>query len=375
MQLSFRGLAFTLFSGLIALLAGGCRETPQAQPPAPDLVDVARLEPADFEMRQPVSGLLEPRRASTLAFETSGRVEEVLVDLGDAVEEGQVLVRLDTQFLETALEQARLNEELARKNLERAEKLSAGGATTAEQLDQLRTRARLAEQRLREAELTLERATLRSPFTGRVRRVLVEVREFVSPGTPAVEVLDLTPMQLTVTVPESKIARVKPGAPARITFDALGTREPREVTVSRVAPGPAGEAPLFEVEIELPNEDGNLVAGMLGTGHVVTGELRDVWRLPLNALIVREGRSAVMTARDGHAHLLTLPEGYRRNRGFALVPAETWPEFAQAGALPLIVRGHKTLRPGAPVQIYEEPAPPRDVEPDDMVPITRAPGE
>ncbi len=346
-------------------------QKPVATPPRPALVEVTPLEVTDFELREPVAGLLEPSRETTLAFETGGQVAEVLVDLGDEVNEGQPLIRLNTELLETALEQARLDAELAEKNLSRIRQLREQGVSTQEEFDQVQTQAQLGLQREREAQVRLDRAVLTSPFAGRVREVYVEVKEYVSPGAPAVELLDLTPMELSVTVPETEIAGIEPGDLVRLNLRALGPGY-REATVSRVAPGPVNEAPLFEVEIDMPNDDGKLIAGLLGTGYVITGIVEDVWAIPLEALIIRRGQTAVMVAIDRRARLLPLPDDFRKNRGFALVPAGFWPDMPQPDGLPLITRGHKALRTGAPVEIYEENLP-EDLEPRPLEKLEPAP--
>ncbi|MBI2841124.1 MAG: efflux RND transporter periplasmic adaptor subunit [Acidobacteria bacterium] len=202
------------------------------------------------------SGYVTPRRKATVAAKITGRVMEMLVDEGMAVEAGQVLARLDDAELRAQLEVERANREVAaravdeaevtradaERTLWRARELREKGFATQEDLDRASTaldasRARLALSRQqhqaasRRVELTeteIGNCTVRAPFAGVAISKDAQPGEIVSPmsagggftRTGISTIVDMSSLEIEVDVNESFIARVKPGQPVDAILDA-----------------------------------------------------------------------------------------------------------------------------------------------------------
>lgn len=202
------------------------------------------------------SGYVTPRRKATVAAKITGRVIEMLVDEGMAVEAGQVLARLDEAELRAQLEVERANREVAARAVEeadvtradaertlwRARELREKGFATQEDLDRAATaveasRARLAlarqqhqaaSRRVELIETEIGNCTVRAPFAGVAISKDAQAGEIVSPmsagggftRTGISTIVDMSSLEIEVDVNESFIARVKPGQSVEAILDA-----------------------------------------------------------------------------------------------------------------------------------------------------------
>lgn len=271
------------------------------------------------------NGRIESKLVDVAAREPL-RIKEILVDEGDTVQPGQVVVRLDTVTLDAELAEAKAKVaaaqervaiakaaivkrqseiELAKIEVERARKLVQERAASQREYDLRQTAlqtttAALAEEeaRLQTAKQEIEvaqanvatiqtritDATLRSPVRGRVLYRLAEVGEVLAPGGKALTLVNLEDIYMEIFLPSEEAAKVKIGSEARITLDYAPAGRAAVGYVSFVSPE-AQFTPkqvetrsersklMFRVKIRLPEE---LVAsyieyiktGVRGVGYV-----------------------------------------------------------------------------------------------------------
>jgi len=186
------------------------------------------------------SGNLALSSTEDVAFEMAGTVQEVLVEEGDSVEEGQVLARLDTSEreseltgLERAVLQAKINLKNAKLALERAEEDDNADPLD---IDMKELQVTLAEGNLDDAEEALEEATnaspeVTAPFDGFVTNVNVRGGDEVKKGTVAATIADPDKFEVDILVSEMDISEVEKGGRATLQADAIsGITFPAEVT-------------------------------------------------------------------------------------------------------------------------------------------------
>jgi RND family efflux transporter MFP subunit len=202
------------------------------------------------------SGYVTARRLATVSAEITGRMQEVLVEEGMAVEAGQVLARLDTTLAKAELGIAEGNVKSARGALNAAvadeaeaqralarirgvkarEYVSIADNTRAEaaaqaaaaRLTQAQGNLRAAEETLARAKVLLDKHEIRAPFAGIVTTKDAQPGEIVSPAaagggftrTGVCTIVDMKSLEVEVEVNESYISRVKPGQKASATLDA-----------------------------------------------------------------------------------------------------------------------------------------------------------
>ncbi|MBS7663188.1 efflux RND transporter periplasmic adaptor subunit [Pseudomonas lalucatii] len=238
------------------------------QPMPVQLVAVER-GPVETLVANTRAGTLKSCRRSRLSFNIGGQVSELLVDEGQQVKEGQVLMRLRqddrlarVQEAEARLaakrnarEQACRQARLDQRDFQRLERLAARKLLAADRLDQAETRAGLAHLActssaalIREAEASLalqrallDQANLRAPFAGTVAQINGELGEFVTPSPPgiptppAIDLIDDSCLYVDAPIDEVDAGRVRIGMPVRISLDAFRGRS-FAGQVSRIAP-------------------------------------------------------------------------------------------------------------------------------------------
>lgn len=229
----------------VAVLSCGSESEPAAEH------RVATVQRGNLTVEITASGNLALSVVEDLAFEMAGTVEEVMVEDGESVEEGEVLAKLDTSewetelmTLERTLLEAKINLENAELALEQAEgdtsTTTTGDitpkTTDPEEIEILELKVELAEARYEDAEGALEEALNASPeiiapFAGFITTVNVKGGDEVKKGTIAVTLADPNKFEAEILVSEMDIYQVEVGGAATVEADAFsGISLPAEVT-------------------------------------------------------------------------------------------------------------------------------------------------
>ncbi|MXW67905.1 MAG: efflux RND transporter periplasmic adaptor subunit [Gemmatimonadales bacterium] len=243
------------------------------------------------------TGTVEPIRVIEVKSQAGGEVLDLPVELGDNVEQGTLLVRIDPRDVNNAhaqaqadLDVAEAQADVAERQLERIEALHESDIVTSEELESAilsaaNARASLvrATTNLELAEDKLDDVTLRAPITGTVVERTVEQGQVVTGtrdltgGTVLMRMADLTEVQVRMLVDETDIGRLQPGLPADITVEAYPNRTFRG-SVLKIEPQAVVEqnVTMFAVLTRISNEDDLLRPGMNADVEVVIGRQADV---------------------------------------------------------------------------------------------------
>ena len=219
-------------------------------PTAPITVEavVARMQPLVEEV--PVTGTIHPLRQALLSAEVEGLIEELHADIGDRVEKGDLLLKLDPELSaisrDAALaEVARVRETLAdsRRRLAELQQLVSKNHVAETLVESLGSEVRERSAQLQAAQVETERlsALLRrhqveAPFSGTVSLREVDVGEWVEPGTALFELVDTDALRADFQVPQRYFSRIQPNTGIRVTLDdgeTLVARVEHRVPVSR----------------------------------------------------------------------------------------------------------------------------------------------
>ena len=230
-----------------------------AAPSGPPQVRVATLDVENRASQLVLYGRTEGLRNVTLKAETQGQVAEVIVPKGQAVNKGDVIVRLDMDDRAARLEEARALLEQNQINYDAARKLSKEGYKSRLKLAEAKAGLATATARLKSIEQDVARTEIRAPFTGVVNDVPVETGDFVDVGAPAAQVVDLTAIIVTAEVAERYAPSVRAGSIARVRL-ADGRTFPGLLRyVSRVSDV---NTRTFQAEVLIESPDGTIAEGM-----------------------------------------------------------------------------------------------------------------
>jgi membrane fusion protein, multidrug efflux system len=221
-------------------------------------VTVARADAGRFEVWREYSGDVSGIREAIVRARSEDQIAAVLVSVGQAVRQGQVLVRQAGEVAGARARQAEAALQQAERNVERLRPLHEAGALSDQDWDHARTQFALAQADLAAARDSL---VLTSPLAGTVTEVPARPGMIPSSGEPLVRVADLRRLLVRLRVSAGQAAELRTGQPARIPGrDAIGR-------VRGIALQAEPATRLVEVEVEFPREAG-LILGTLATVEV-----------------------------------------------------------------------------------------------------------
>lgn len=347
-----RAGALALACALALSACKGGNGDAQAKAPDKNEVESVPVEVAKASRRSVAASYtgtapLEARGESQVVAKTSGVALSVLVEEGQHVRAGQVLVRLDSaraslQSAQSAAQMHKLQNEFAR-----AQQLMSQKLISTADYDRIRFDLENARAVNRLANLEVSYANVVAPISGVVASKSIKPGNFVQINTPIFRIVDTSRLEMVLNVPEREMATLKAGLPVQLKVDALPGRS-FQGTVDRVAPVVDSGSGTFRVICAFDGE-GMLQPGMFGRISIAYDNRTDALVVPRTALLEGEADTAVFMVKAGKAQRVPVELGY--------VDGE-WVEVRKGVQLgdQVVVAGKNTLRDGTAVSVIGEPA-------------------
>jgi RND family efflux transporter MFP subunit len=267
------------------------------------LVVVSTAHTENVIKQVPLTGTIRSAQVAQLSAEISGQVEAVNIEVGDLVEAGDVLLRLDPEIeqltleaLQAETEQARAQLDDARRRYQDAQRLRKQNSISANELmlleaevevDAAQLKQTRAEERRQMARV--ERHKLRAPFNGVISERMAEVGEWVQPGDPVLKLVAIDDLRIEFRVPQEYFTRINDRSVLSVTLDALPDRE-FDGRIETVVPISDPSSRTFIMHVRVDERDARMTPGMS-----VHGKLQ-----------LSTGREGVVISRDA---LLRYPDG------------------------------------------------------------------
>ena len=341
-------------------------------------VETAETEARDLVRRLYVSGSLEASSRLEITPRVGGRIAEIAVDIGDAVEPGDLLLELDAEefqqellqsqaelaVAQSSLAEAREGLNAARRALARTRELRSQGIASAAELETAesqavlqQTRVDLAQSQLRQRTASLRSAEIRvsyarieadwqDPGTRHVAERMADPGTVISANTAVLALVALHPLRAVAFVSEADYGRLGTGQTVRLR-SAAWPEEFFHGTVARIAPEFRAASRQARVEIEVPNADSRLRPGMFVEIAVDLEGREQVQAVPRDALLQRaEGFVVFSVETDADPPLA------RRHRVTPGIRDGDWIEIIEP-ELPrtVVTLGQHQLSDGNPVRL------------------------
>lgn len=306
-------------------------------------VEVARVEPAAARMQMKLPGEVEGGHDALLAAALGGFVEKVYVHEGDQVHRGQILARVDSQIYAARQAQAGAELAAAKRELERAKKM--GDAIPQAKLDAAETQVATTQAGYRTAQVQASRAMIRAPFDGVVADVVLEEGEVAAPGAPVIRLVQLDPVEVTLSVADRDVVALREGSKVSVRTDAEG--DVFHGVIAHISPAADLKTRTFEVKVNVPNPDHRLLPGMIATVEVDSGVGGKRIVLPQYVLVTARSGNGVFVVQGGRAR-------WRPVRVGPIVGSQIVIEDGISPGDEVVVTGHRELADGDAVIVQRK---------------------
>ena len=267
-----------------------------AYKPPPESVTtvVAKQEP--WPSTVAAIGTVAAVRGVTVSADLAGIVAAIDFESGKAVRKGDVLVELDTRQERAQLAAAQAERELTKLQLERMRGLSEQGVTARADLDTAVAAQKQAVAKVGEIEATIERKTIRAPFSGVLGIRQVDLGQHLVEGAPIVPLQAIDPIYVNFSVPQQQVANLRTGALVEVSAPGAGISTRGKVTAvdSVVDPNTRN----VQVQATLANADGKLRPGMFVQTTLSIGATEPVIALPASAISYAPYGDSVFVVED-----------------------------------------------------------------------------
>lgn len=289
------------------------------------------------------TGTLEARVKATISPKISGRIAEVLVDQGQNVKSGQLLVRLDDDDLqqkikiaeatiaaaqasvkrfEAETQQAASVFNQADSDYKRAQKLLRSSAISQSEFEKIREgfgiaksgvaraeaslveakqQVELTEQSLKFDEARLADSRITAPFDGLIVERFRDPGSITVPGTPVLSLISLDELWISAWVDETEMEPLRPEQPARVNFRSNPKRE-FSGQVARLGKQADRETREFTVDVSVLELPGNWAIGQRAEVYIQTDRAEQAVVLPAEFVVLNQGQPGVYTLVDQKAH-------------------------------------------------------------------------
>lgn len=269
-------------------------ETPDQPEAPPQMVRVRQVMAEPMLSDITVQGRTLADRMVTVKNEEPGRVMEVLVNRGDVVNEGDLLIRLDPEDREVMVESARALVTQRELEFAAARRLNDQGHSSDVTLLTARAALDAARAALRSAEIALANCDIYAPFSGVVDDRHVELGDYLDRGEAVATVVDLDPIRVVGQVSERYLGVLETGtiASVRLIDDRFV-----EGPISFIGSIADETTRTFRVEVEVPNADGQVIQGLTSELHLPIEEVT-AHRIPASVLSLADDGTLGVKAVD-----------------------------------------------------------------------------
>jgi membrane fusion protein (multidrug efflux system) len=244
-------------------------------------------------------GSISAAQGVMVAPEIAGQVTEISFESGAAVQQGDLLVRLDTSTEEAQLRAAEAQADWSKLNVERERKLQADKTVSQSEVDQADANWKQAEANADNIRATIQKKTIRAPFAGKLGIRLVNLGEQLDAGKGIVSLQSLSPIFVDFSLPQQDFAKLQLGLQVQALADAYPTNQ-FVGEISAINPDLDTDTRSVRVRAKFENAGELLRAGMFVSVTVILPQQQPVLVIPATAVLSNPyGDSVFKVVPDG----------------------------------------------------------------------------
>ncbi len=293
--------------GFLAFL-GGRKQQDKKKPDAVP-VEMAAVLRRDVPSYFSGTATVEAEQRAQVLAKIAGTVEAILVEEGDMVREGQVLLRLDDAEESARLEELRVRAASAQSEYERSQALFKQDLSSQREFDDRKLLAEEARAKLLVGQIRLAYTQVKAPFAGRVTLRHIHVGEHVQLNQALFDLADFDPLLVRVFMPEVQVERIRVGQTVRVVGDVQAGLA-CQGQVQMISPVVDTRSGTVKVTVELHAPPADLRLGSFVSVLITTDIHADALVIPKVALVEEGGESYVYRAEADSVIKVRVQTGY-----------------------------------------------------------------
>lgn len=325
-------LVVSLLATVLWALAGHAQQTADPLPAVRSMI----VAPAASTFERQLYGRVVAKETVDLAFEVGGRLDRLLPEEGQRVAAGATLAVLELDGFRRSVERAALNLDMARREAERALRLSERAVGPESRAQDAITARDLAEIALLDAEAALSDATLTAPFDALVAARLTPPQSIVPAGQPILRLHDMSELRVEIDLPERLF--VSYGGLDDLRFTARGADGDLPLRLVAFQPDTARVGQSYRVTLAFVDAPGPAV--LPGASVTVVAQVPAPTAgaaVPATAVLAQNDRSTAVFVLQGEGDALTVREvpvtlTSQTGTGFVVAGLEAGAEIVAVGA-------------------------------------------
>jgi len=288
------------------LVASGENNSPSS---APIHVQTTTVREQQINSRIEVVGTLQAIHQAVIAAKITGTILDIPVVLGERVEKGALLVKINAEEISARLLQAQAQLAQARRNLQREEKLLKQQASTPETVKTMKDTLAVAQAGYHEAASMLSYTTINAPFSGVITQKIVNNGDLATPGAALLHLENPKQLQVIAPVPESLILQIHQGDTLTLHIPAV-TQE-LSGTIGEISPIVDSHSRTSLVKINFAPAPG-LRTGMFARVQL-PGKVTTTLMVPETAIVPFGQMEKIFVVQKNRAQLRLVRSGRHRN--------------------------------------------------------------
>lgn len=306
-------------------------------------VKVAAVKKQLQEINLIKTGSLAPFKEAKVLSTMGGTIIQLRFNLGDYVNEGQILAVMDTRLIQLDLQKAQSNATKLRHDLQTYRELLEGQAATREKVNEIRQNYTDAENQVSQLKKQIADASVKAPVSGTVSAKMLEQGVFANAGAELGTIINLSKVKVQLKLTENEVYQAKPGQLVKITTDVY-QGQVFNGKITFISPQ-ADETHNYLVEIIADNKDGSLLrSGTFVYADFSRKTQQNILLIPREALTESIKDAIVYVVQNNVVHQKPIKTGIEMNNLIQVTSG------LSAGEV-VVTSGQINLKEGSPVSV------------------------
>lgn len=271
-------MAIAVATSLIA-----CKQEETAPPPKPVHVNLLEVGKDNSAEEFTYSGTIDPENTAIVSFAVPGVIDDVAVEEGQFVKQGQLLASIDDAEYRNALLIATAALAQAEDMYNRLSSLYSKGSLPEKDFIDIQTKVAQARANKEINAKHIRDSKLKAPIAGIISRKMIERGSTAAPGIPAFQIVKTDQVYARIAVPEGQVGDLLKGMASGVFVKTLNQTFTGNITIINPQADPVAKT--YDVKVKLDNAAGRLLPGMIADVTIRTGKKVDVMTIPAKAIV------------------------------------------------------------------------------------------